>query len=119
MAPTRLLIVDDAEEARCDLRTALTLTGEIEIIGEAANGAEAIRLTEALRPDVVLMDLEMPLMDGIEATRRIKADKPACRVVILTVHDSEVQRKQAEEAGAGRFMIKGVTIIGLVKAIIG
>ena len=71
-----MLIVDDSPQVRQELRTLLPLAGDIEIVGEAADGREAIRLAEALRPEVVLMDLEMPVLDGYEATRQIKAGCP-------------------------------------------
>ena len=83
---------------RQELRTLLPLTGDIEIVGEAADGREAIRLAQALQPDVVLMDLEMPVLDGYEATRQIKAGSPACRVVALTVHGYEAARQKAVQA---------------------
>jgi len=89
MTDIRVLIVDDVERVRQDLRTFLTLTGNIEIIGEASNGLEAIQLVGTLCPQVVLMDLEMPIMDGYEAARQIKAIKPACRVIALTIHAGE------------------------------
>ena len=79
MTATRVLIVDDTAQVRLDLRTVLTLAGDIEIVGEATNGLEAIHLTEALQPEAIVMDLEMPVMDGYKAARQIKARWPACR----------------------------------------
>ena len=113
----RVLIVDDVREVRRDLRTALTLAGNIEIVGEAANGLEAIRLAESLEPAVVLMDLEMPVMDGYAATRQIKAHRPACRVIALTVHGYESARRKAIAAGMDDFVVKGVSLKSLVKVI--
>ena len=92
----RILIVDDREQVREDLRTVLTLFGELGIIGEAANGQEAIRLVAVLQPDVVLLDLEMPVMDGYEAASQIKALTPSCRVIVLTVHDCPVARQKGQ-----------------------
>ena len=114
---TRVLIVDDAREVRRDLRTTLTLAGNIEIVGEAANGLEAVLLTESLEPAVVLMDLEMPVLDGYAATRQIKAHCPACRVIALTVHGYESARRKAIEAGVDDFVVKGVSLETLVKVI--
>jgi len=113
----RVLIVDDMAQVRQDLRTVLTLAGDIEIVGEAANGREAISQAEALRPDMVVMDLEMPVMDGYEATRRIKAACPACRVVALTIHAGEAERQQALQAGMADVVVKGAPLEVLLRAI--
>jgi DNA-binding NarL/FixJ family response regulator len=117
MNPIRLLIVDDVAEVRQDLRMALELAGEVEVAGEAANGREAVELTLDLRPDVVLMDVEMPVMGGHEAARRIKAHTPSCRVVVLTVHSDEATREEASEAGVDGFVVKGATLEALVRAV--
>jgi DNA-binding NarL/FixJ family response regulator len=117
MADIRVLIVDDIERVRQDLCTFLTLTGDIEIVGEASNGLEAIRLTEALCPQVVLMDLEMPVMDGYEAARQIKAVQPSCRVIALTIHADEVERQQALRAGMADVVLKGAPLEVLLQAI--
>lgn len=114
----RVLIVDDALEVRRDLRTALTLTGQIEIVGEAANGLEAQRLAASLQPDVVLLDLEMPVMDGYQAARQIKEHCPACRVLALTVHGYDSARRRAIEAGMDGFLIKGAPLESLVQWIV-
>ena len=112
-----VLIVDDVAAVRRDLATALTLAGNIEIAGEAATGLEAVRLAETLAPAVVLMDLEMPVMDGYEAARRIKASCPACRIIALTVHGYESARRKAFRAGADEFVVKGAPLESLVDAI--
>lgn len=114
----RVLIVDDAPQVRQELITILLLAGNIEIVGEASNGLEAIRLSETRRPDVIVMDLEMPIMDGFEAARRIKSQRPTCRVVILTIHDGEAERKRVTQIGANAFLVKGAPIEDLVKAIL-
>ena len=116
-AKRRVLIVDDNPQVRQELRTLLPLAGEIEIVGEAANGQEAIRLVQALQPEVVLMDLEMPILDGYEATRQIKAGSPSCRVVALTVHGYEAARQKASQSGVDVFLVKGVSVETLVQAI--
>jgi len=113
----RILIVDDSPQVRQELRTLLPLAGDIEIVGEAADGQEAIRLAQALQPDVVLMDLEMPVLDGYEATRQIKALSPSCRVVALTVHGAEAAREKASQSGVDVFLVKGVSVETLVGAV--
>ena len=118
MSPTRVLIVDDMAHVREDLRTALTLAGEITIIGEAANGAQAIQLTEELHPEVVLMDLEMPVLDGYEATRQIKTNVHPCRVVALTVHGYDEARTIAYRSGVDAFIIKGEPVETIIQTIL-
>ena len=80
---------------------------------------EAVRLAEALRPDVILLDLQMPVLDGYAAARRIKDHWPACRVVALTVHDDETTRQKASQAGVDVFLVKGSPLGILVEAISG
>lgn len=116
-SPIRILIVDDVPDVRRDLRTALTLAGNIEVVGEAINGLEALDLAESLQPAVVLMDLEMPVMDGYEAARRIKNRHPACSVIALTVHSYESARRKAIAAGVDDFVVKGAPLESLVKVI--
>ncbi len=113
----RVLIVDDNPKVRQELRTLLSLAGDIEIVGEAANGQEAVQLAEMLRPEVILMDLEMPVMDGYQAAQRIKAAHPTCRVVALTVYGDPASRARAAAAGADLFLVKGVSVESLVQAI--
>ena len=117
MTAIRVLLVDDVEQVRRDLRTVLTLSGELEIVGEASNGLEAIRLTESLKPDVVLMDLEMPIMDGYETTRQIKTRFSSCRVITLTVHDYESARLKARQSGVDDFLVKGAPVESIVRTI--
>ena len=117
----RVLIVDDMAQVRRDLRTVLPLAGqaagmEIDIVGEAGNGQEAIQQAAALRPDVVLMDLEMPVMSGYEATRQIKACSPDCRVIALTIHGDETVRQKAIQAGVDDFIVKGAPITSVIQA---
>lgn len=113
----RTLIVDDAPDVRRDLRTALTLAGNIEVVGEAANGLEALYLAEALQPAVVLLDLEMPVMDGYEAARQIKNRFPGCRVAALTIHSYESAHRKAIEAGVDDFVVKGAPLETLIQVI--
>jgi DNA-binding NarL/FixJ family response regulator len=117
MARKRVLIVDDNAQVRRELRTVLVLAGDVEVVGEAADGWEAIRQAETLRPDVVVMDLEMPVMDGCEATQQIKTRSPGCRVIALTIHGDEAARQQASQAGADDFIVKGAPMNSLIQAI--
>jgi DNA-binding NarL/FixJ family response regulator len=117
MNPMRVLIVDDRPQVRRDLRTLLPLAGDIQIAGEAANGQEAIEQAAALQPDVILMDLEMPIVDGYEATRQIKTRQPTCRVIALTIHADEVTRQQANRAGVDEFIEKGAPLSSLIQAV--
>lgn len=117
MKRIRILIVDDVAQVRQDLRMALELAGGVEVAGEAVNGREAVDLALDLRPDVVLMDLEMPVMNGHEAARQIKTRYPACRVVALTVHSDEIARQKASQAGIDDFIVKGAALETLVRAV--
>jgi NarL family two-component system response regulator LiaR len=114
---TRILIVDDLAHVRRELSTILGLTPGLEVVGEAADGLEAVRQAEALHPDVVLMDLVMPGLDGIEATRQIKRRGLARSVVVLTLHGGPAARDKAAQAGADAFVEKGTDITALVEAI--
>ena len=114
--PTRVLIADDRPRSRSGLRAVLALRPEIEIVGEAADGQEALRLVAEYRPDVVLMDARMPVMDGVVGTRLIKERWPEIRVVVLTIHAS--YRADALAAGADQFLIKGCPVVDLMKAIL-
>ena len=117
MADIRVLIVDDVEQVRQDLSTFLTLAGKIEIVGEASNGLEAIRLVESLCPQVVLMDIEMPIMDGYEAARQIKVNCPSCRVIVLTIHAGAAERQKALRVGMDDVIAKGDSLALLLKSI--
>jgi DNA-binding NarL/FixJ family response regulator len=113
----RILIVDDRAVVRAELRTVLELVGGISVAGEAADGWEAIRQAQVLKPDIVLMDLEMPGLDGLEATRRIKALRMACAVIVLTVYGDAFSQKKAKEAGADEFIVKGTDLCTILEII--
>lgn len=104
----RVLLVEDHLLTRIGLRTVLERTNDIKVIGEAENGAVAIQLVRELKPDVVLMDVGMPLLDGIEAARRICAENPYQRIIMLTSHDNEEDIFAAISAGAGGYCLKDV-----------
>ncbi len=113
----RLLITDDHAIVRKGIRSLLLTEKDIEVVGEACNGVEAVEMTEALHPDVVLMDLMMPEMDGIEATRRITANKPAPRVLVLTSFAADSKVFPAIKAGALGYLLKDSGPDDLVQAI--
>jgi NarL family two-component system response regulator LiaR len=113
----RVLIVDDMPQVRQDLRVLLQLSNEIQVVGEAADGQEAITQAKLLNPDVVIMDLEMPILDGIQATSEIKQHKFAKRVVILSVHSDPEDINRAMQAGADAFIQKGSPYITLIESI--
>jgi two-component system NarL family response regulator len=117
MKTKRVLIVDDVPQVRRELCTLLPLLDAIDIVGEAENGQSAIELATALQPDVILMDVEMPIVDGLTATRLIKQQCPQCRVVILSIHTDEATRAQARAAGADDFVDKGAPLAALMQAI--
>jgi len=98
--------VDDRQAVRRGLRIWLALEPNLEVVGEAGGAAEAISLTQTLHPDVVLMDVEMPDIDGISTTAVLRSVAPECAVVILTLHDDTTTRARAREAGAEAFVAK-------------
>ena len=113
---TTVVIADDQALVRTGFRMILNARG-IEVVGEAADGAEAVDVVRRLRPDVVLMDIRMPTMDGLEATRRILAEPTDCRVLILTTFDLDRYVYAALAAGASGFLLKDVTPEHLAAAV--
>lgn len=116
---TRVMVVDDQQMFRMGLRAILQAQDDVEVVGEAANGAEAVVAANRLQPDVVLMDVRMPELDGIEATRRITAaptDRPV-RVVMLTTFDIDDYVFDALRAGASGFLLKDASADELVAAV--
>ncbi|MBK9712387.1 MAG: response regulator transcription factor [Kouleothrix sp.] len=113
--PIRVLIADDSARTREGLRVLFATWPEITVVGEAADGQEALRLVAERRPDVVLMDLHMPVLDGMQATRQIKQQWPSITVIVLTIY--AVEQSAALAAGADAFVIKGTAPERLLAAI--
>ena len=111
----RIIIADDQAQARHALKAVLVNWPEVEVTAEAVNGKDAIDLVEKVKPDTVLMDARMPVMDGLQATRWIKGHWPQVRVVVLTMYAAE--RLAALAAGADAFLLKGDPIERLVDAL--
>lgn len=104
----RVLVVDDQALVRSGFRLVLEASGGMDVVGEAGDGEQALTLAAALRPDVVLMDLRMPVMDGLEATRRLLAGPDSPRVLVLTTFDLDEHVYDAMKAGASGFLLKDV-----------
>ncbi len=115
MKRRRVLIADDLPQTRDGLRALLSILPEIEIVAEAADGREAVRLVQAVQPDVVLMDVCMPNMDGLDATQSIKTSRPETKVIVLTIHAS--YQIEALAAGADAFFVKGSSTEELLQAV--
>lgn len=113
----RILLVDDHPVVRLGLRGMLETAEDLGVVGEAASGAEALVLVAALRPDVVLMDLRMPGVDGAAATARISEQFPGVRVLVLTTYDTDTDILRAIEAGATGYLMKDTPIATLIEAI--
>ncbi|MDR6143111.1 DNA-binding NarL/FixJ family response regulator [Microbacterium foliorum] len=117
-APIRVLLVDDHAMLRAGFRTILDTQPDITVVGEAATGAEAVAQASALRPDVITMDVQMPDMDGIEATRRIVADAGVgAAIAIVTTFDRDDYLYQALDAGASGFLLKNAGAEDLIAAV--
>ncbi|HJZ46462.1 MAG TPA: response regulator transcription factor [Roseiflexaceae bacterium] len=117
MLPIRVLVVDDHLVVRAGIRGLLTTELDIEVVGEAANGAEAVARAAELQPDVILMDLVMPQMDGIAAIERIIASQPTARILVLTSFDADDKVFPAIRAGALGYTLKDFGPAELVRAI--
>jgi DNA-binding NarL/FixJ family response regulator len=115
--PARILIVDDHEVVRQGIRTILRARPQWEVCGEAANGSEAVQQAKALQPDVIIMDITMPLMSGIEATREITRQKLPGAVLIFTMHESANLAETVRDAGARGFVLKSHAARDLLDAL--
>jgi DNA-binding NarL/FixJ family response regulator len=118
MRPVRVLIVDDHPLFAKTLEAMLAGHREIEVVGEAGDGVEALRLATALGPEVILMDADMPRLDGISATRRIVELGLSCRIIVLTASEEVETSRAALRAGASAFLTKGLISKSLVPAIL-
>lgn len=116
--PLRVLVVDDQALFREALATLLSVRDEVEVVGEAGDGHEALRLVAATAPDVVLMDLHMPVLDGIAATRRLRVEHPEVQVLALTTFDDDEDVFAALRAGAVGYLLKDVASERLVEALL-
>ena len=117
IAAPRMLLVDDHDFMRAGLRLVLEAKTDLVVVGEASDGEEAVAMCRGLRPDVVLMDITMPKMDGIEATRLIKAEMPQTAVLVLTSHVAEDLLMEAVRAGAAGYVLKGSGYGEVVRAV--
>lgn len=117
MAKIRLLLVDDQTMFRSGMRMLLSSQPDFEVVGEAADGEEALQKCASLKPDVVLMDLRMPILDGATATRRLKAYQPAIRVIVLTTFDEDASIFDGLRAGAIGYLLKDAPTDKLYEAI--
>ena len=117
MMPIRLLLVDDQTMFRDGLRTLLSVQPGCEVVGEAANGEEAVRLVGTHHPQVVLMDVRMPVLDGVAATRKLHTTHPECRVIVLTTFDDDEYVFEALRAGAVGYLLKDAPSQKLFEAI--
>ena len=113
---TRVLVADDHQMLRQAVRRALEEAG-LTVVGEAADGGEVVDLAQALNPDVILMDVSMPVLDGIEATRRITGTSSSARILVLTMHDEDALRARAIRAGAAGFLTKDCELREVVDAV--
>jgi DNA-binding NarL/FixJ family response regulator len=117
MKKIRVVIVDDHPFFREGLRNVLSVVEDLEVIGEAEDGAQALMVVESLQPDVVIMDINIPILNGLQATRKIKSEQPHINVVILTAYDDDEQIYHAIRTGASAYYPKDVSPDHLVEVI--
>jgi DNA-binding NarL/FixJ family response regulator len=112
----RVLIVDDHPVTRDGLRTAFSMAEEMDVVGEASSGEEAVEVVEEVRPDIVFMDVRMPGMNGIQATRMIRERHPETRVILFTIDESRASVAEAIQAGVSGYLLKDAGVAELVNA---
>jgi DNA-binding NarL/FixJ family response regulator len=112
-----ILIVDDHAQLRALMREIVAGASNLHVVGEAADGAEAMRLIQALRPAIVLLDLTMPVVSGLEVLQWVKVEHPETKVIIVTVHAEDAYRQAAEAGGANAFLLKKTLVTDLLPAI--
>lgn len=117
MSKIRVLLADNNSVVREELTLLLNLEEDIEVVGAAQDGIEAKKLAEELLPDILLMDVKMPLMDGIEATRQLKKDHPELGIILFSIYDVPDFISNARKAGASTYVIKDVPLNKLVDVI--
>lgn len=117
-----VLIVDDNAQLRTLMREIVAEAADLQVVGEAADGAEAMQLVQALRPAIVLLDLIMPQVNGLEVLRWIKVEHPETKVIIVTVHEEDAYRQAAETNGADAFLLKktlGTVLLPTIRRLCG
>jgi DNA-binding NarL/FixJ family response regulator len=112
-----ILIVDDHEQLRALIREIVAEASDLNVVGEAADGVEAMRLVQALRPAIVLLDLAIPGVSGLEVLQWIKVEHPETRVIIVTVHTEDAYRQATEASGADAFLLKKTLVTDLLLTI--
>jgi len=117
MPKLRVLIADDHEAVRKGVASILESRGDIEVCGEASNGEEAVRKAHELNPDLIIMDFTMPVMDGLEASRRILKAAPQTPILMFSMHKIETLTEAAKKAGARGFVTKGESAQNLLRAV--
>lgn len=116
-SPIRILIADDHDILRDGLRALLEMASDMEVVGEAQTGREAVAEAERLRPDIILMDISMPQLDGVEACQRIRQQSPSTQILFLTMHEAEEYFFRALRAGAAGYVIKRTAAVDLLAAV--
>jgi len=117
MKRTTVLLADDNADARRDIREILELEDDLKVVGEARNGREAVAMVKKLRPALVLMDVAMPLLNGLQATHQILKAVPGTKVLMLSVHGDNVYVEEAAKSGAKGYLIKHTAVNNLCRAI--
>ncbi len=117
MSPIRILLADDHTLFRAGIKALLQNLGDLQVVGEAENGREALRLVEALRPDVLLVDIGMPELNGLEVAERVSKEFPGVHVIILSMHATDEYARRAVRAGASGYVLKGASTAELDLAV--